>query len=40
MIVINIILKELDAYGLLSVKNGKTIKVLVSVNDERVKSVA
>jgi hypothetical protein len=34
------ILKELDAYGLLLVKNGNTIKVLVNVNDEMFKRVA
>jgi hypothetical protein len=34
------ILTELDAYGLFFVKNGKTIKVLVNVNVDRVKRVA
>jgi hypothetical protein len=34
------ILRELDAYGLFFVKNGKTIKVLVSVNDDMFKRVA
>jgi hypothetical protein len=34
------ILTELDAYGLFFVKKGKTIKVLVNVNVDRVKRVA